>query len=431
MLRGARILLFLFFLAAAAAAAAQPCDLLIRNGFVVDPQTGRQDTLDLAIRDNRIVKIAKHIDPRKAKESLDARGMIVCPGLIDIHTHVFFGPGQGGETATGETAHGPDSAAGAEDNEYAGGSEALHPDSFSFRTGVTTVVDAGSSGWRNFETFKTRVIDHSKTRVLAFLNIVGAGMRGSPYEQDTTDMNSGPAAAVAQKYRQYVVGFKVAHYAGTSWHPIDAAVKAGTKADIPVMIDFGEHIPPMPLQELFENHLRPQDIFTHCFAQLEDREPIVDPQTGGLKPFVIQARKKGIVFDLGYGGISFVFSQAVPAVKAGFLPNSISTDLHNGASHDILDIMSQFLALGVDLPTLIRMTTLNPAQEIKRKDLGGLQQGAIADIAILSVQKGHFEFADHTGQKIAGKEKLECMWTIKDGKIVYRRSALSLRKISP
>lgn len=418
MLPGIRILLFLFFLATTASA--QSYDLLIRNGFLIDPQTHRQEILDLAIRDNRIVKIARHIDPQKAKTRIDARGMIVCPGLIDIHTHVFFGPDPHDEAAN---ANGAEPASGTEDNEYAGGSEALHPDSFSFRTGVTTVVDAGSSGWRNFEIFKRRVIDHSKTRVLAFLNIVGAGMRGNPYEQDTTDMNSRRAVATAQKYHQYIVGFKVAHYTGTSWHPIDAAVKAGIKANIPVMIDFGEHMPPMPLQQLFENHLRPEDIFTHCFAQLEDREPIVDPQTSRLKPFVIQARKKGIVFDLGYGGISFAFSQAVPAVAAGFLPNSISTDLHNGASHDILDIMAQFLALGVDLPTLIRMTTRNPAQEIKRKDLGRLQQGAIADIAILSEQKGRFEFADHTGQKLAGKEKLECVWTIKDGKIVYSRKS--------
>jgi dihydroorotase len=413
----------------AATAGAQPYTLLIKNGFLIDPASNRHDTLDIAICDNRIVKIAKHIDPRYAKKTLDAQGLIVCPGLIDIHTHVFFGPGPvgketasvGGEAPPAGKETAPASEAADGDLEYAGGPEALHPDSFSFRTGVTTVVDAGSSGWRNFETFKRRVIDHSTTRVLAFLNIVGAGMRGSPYEQDTTDMNSAPAAATAQKYRQYIVGFKVAHYAGTSWHPIDAAVKAGTKANIPVMIDFGEHLPPMPLKQLFENHLRPHDIFTHCFAQLEDREPVVDPRTNQLKPFVKPAQQKGIVFDLGYGGISFAFSQAIPAITAGFLPNSISTDIHNGATHDILDILSQFLALGVDLPTLIRMATSNPAQEINRQELGRLQQGAIADIAILREQKGHFEFADHTGQKIKGAETLQCVWTIKEGKIVYSR----------
>jgi dihydroorotase len=401
MLPRIRILALLLFVTTVAKA--QPYTLLIKNAYLIDPRSNRHDTLDLAIKGDHIAKIAKHIDPHKAKHQFDARGMIVCPGLIDIHTHVFFGA--------------------AIDLEYAGGPEALHPDSFSFKSGVTTIVDAGSSGWRNFETFKTRVIDHSKTRVLAFLNIVGAGMRGSPYEQDTTDMNSSPTARVARQYAKDIVGIKVAHYRGADWHPIAAAVKAGAIAKIPVMIDFGEHIPPMSIQELFEQHLRPHDIFTHCFAQLEDREPIVNPKTNTLKPFVKTAQQKGIVFDLGYGEISFAFSQAIPAIKEGFLPNSISTDIHNGASHDILDILSQFLAMGVDLPTLIRMTTWNPAREINREQLGRLQEGAIADIAILKIEEGHFEYTDHTGQKVSGTEKLECIGTIKDGRFVYRRKS--------
>lgn len=424
MLPAIRILTLLLFVTAAAEA--QPYTLLIKNGYLIDPGSNRHDTLDLAIKDNRIVKIAKHIDPHKAKRQFDAHGMIICPGLIDIHTHVFFAPDAAPADAKNAKAgrtdvDTPDSAIA--DLEYAGGPEALHPDSFSFKSGVTTVVDAGSSGWRNFETFKTRVIDHSKTRVLAFLNIVGAGMRGSPYEQDTADMNSGPTSKIARQYAKDIVGIKVAHYRGTSWHPVDAAVAAGVIANVPVMIDFGEHIPPMSIQELFEQHLRPHDIFTHCFAQLEDREPIVDPSTKKIKPFVRAAQQKGIVFDLGYGEISFAFSQAIPAIKQGFLPNSISTDIHNGASHDILDILSQFLAMGVDLPRLIDMATWNPAHEIGREDLGRLQEGAIADIAILKIEEGHFEFTDHTGQKISGREKLKCIGTIKDGQFVYRRKS--------
>ena len=415
MLPRLRILSLLLFVTTVAKA--QPYTLLIKNAYLIDPGSHHHDTIDLAIKDNRIAKIAKHIDPHKAKHQFDARGMIICPGLIDIHTHVFFAPDSAGGSASSA-----DAGANA-DLEYAGGPEALHPDSFSFKSGVTTVVDAGSSGWRNFETFKTRVIDHSKTRVLAFLNIVGAGMRGGPAEQDTSDMNSDPTAKMARQYEKDIVGIKVAHYRGTDWHPIAAAVKAGSIAKIPVMIDFGEHIPPMPIRELFEQHLRPHEIFTHCFAQLEDREPIVNPKTNTLKPFVKTAQQNGIVFDLGYGEISFAFSQAIPAIKDGFLPNSVSTDIHNGASHDILDILSQFLAMGVDLPTLIRMTTWNPAHEIGRPQLGRLQEGAIADIAILKIEEGHFEFTDHTGQKVSGTEKLECIGTIKDGQFIYRRKS--------
>ena len=191
MLPRLRILSLLLFVTTVAKA--QPYTLLIKNAYLIDPGSNHHDTLDLAIKDNRIIKIAKHIDPHKAKHQFDARGMIICPGLIDIHTHVFFAPDSAGGSASSA-----DAGANA-DLEYAGGPEALHPDSFSFKSGVTTVVDAGSSGWRNFETFKTRVIDHSKTRVLAFLNIVGAGMRGGPAEQDTTDMNSDPTAKMARQ----------------------------------------------------------------------------------------------------------------------------------------------------------------------------------------------------------------------------------------
>jgi dihydroorotase len=427
---GTRILSFLLFLATTAAA--QPYNLLIRNGYCIDPGSHRRDTLDIAILDNRIVRIAKHIDPHLAKKQLDARGLIVCPGLIDIHTHVFFAPDSAANAPKGAPASSPDwaaantsaaaSTADDSDLEYAGGPEALHPDSFSFRSGVTTVVDAGSSGWRNFPTFKARVIDHSKTRVLAFLNIVGAGMRGNPYEQDTLDMNGPLTAAVARRYAKDIVGIKVAHYLGTSWHPVDAAVRAGKAANIPVMIDFGEHIPPMSIRQLFEKHLRPHDIFTHCFAQLEDREPIVDPATGQLKPFVRIAQLKGIVFDVGYGEISFALSQAIPAIKAGFLPNSISTDLHAGATHDMLDILSEFLAMGVDLPAVIVMASSNPAHEIGRPKLGRLREGAVADIAVLKIQQADFEATDHLGQTITGGQKLICIWTIKDGRLVYSRN---------
>lgn len=247
-------------------------------------------------------------------------------------------------------------------------------------------------------------------------------MRGSPYEQDTSDMNSEPAAVTAKKYSKLIVGIKVAHYRGGLWHPVDAAVKAGTIAHIPVMIDFGGHLPPLSIQELFENHLRANDIFTHCFAQLRDRESVVDTITKQIKPFIKQAQQKPIIFDVGYGEISFTFKQAIPAVTQGFLPNSISTDIHVGATHDILDIMSQFLAMGVDLPQVISMTTANPAKEIKHQELGGLQKGAVADIAILAIKKGQFQFTDHTGQSIQGSQKLECIWTIRAGRIVYQHA---------
>ncbi len=189
------------------------------------------------------------------------------------------------------------------------------------------------------------------------------------------------------------------------------------------MIDFGGSNPPLSIEELFFKHLRPGDIFTHCYGQLNTREFIVDTTTKQVKPFVIEAQKKGIVFDVGYGGISFSFSQAVPAVKNGFYPNSISTDLHTGsmnnAMKDQLSVMSKFIVMGMNLQNVIKASTWNPAREIKREELGHLSVGAIADVTILNVREGKFGYFDYTGYKIEGNKKLECEMTIKGGKIVY------------
>lgn len=392
--------LLLFLLCALTRIQAQPYSLLIRGGYVIDPRTHIHDTLDIAVKDDLIARIARNIDPRQAEKVIDARGEIVCPGLIDMHTHVFYG------------TH-PDLI-------YAGGTAAVIPDNIAPREGVTTVVDAGSSGWQDFDVFKKRVIDRSQTRVLAFLNIVGAGMRGNPYEQDTCDMNDSLAAAEARKYPDVIVGFKVAHYRSGNWTPVDAAVRAGKRTGLPVMVDFGEHIPLMPIKQLFLVHLRPGDIFTHCFAQLQDREPIVNPATRTLKPFVRTARQKGIVFDVGYGDISFAFSQAIPALNSGFLPNSISTDIHRGNTRNgLLEIMDRFLAIGLDTAAVITMTTWNPAREIHHEQLGHLSEGAIADITLLRLRKGRFIFSDHTGHRVEGTQKFECVLTVRDGKIVY------------
>ncbi len=162
------------------------------------------------------------------------------------------------------------------------------------------------------------------------------------------------------------MGIKVAHYTGHDWRPVDSAVEAGRLAAIPVMIDFGGSRPALSLEELFMKHLRPGDIFTHAYANLgASREAIVDESTGAPKPFVWEARKKGIYFDVGYGGISFRFSQAIPALKQGFYPSSISTDLHassmNHAMKDQLNVLSTFLAMGMDLREVIRASTVTPA----------------------------------------------------------------------
>jgi len=219
------------------------------------------------------------------------------------------------------------------------------------------------------------------------------------------------------------VGFKLAHFKGHRWVPVEKAIKAGRIAKLPVMIDFGDNPKPLSLKDLFLNHMRRGDIFTHCFAELKGRESLVVTGTKKLKAFVWDAKKRGIIFGVGYGEISFAFSQAVPAVKAGFCPNLLSTDMHSTAigdkMKDLLNIMSKFLALGMSIQDVIETVTWNPAVEIRHEELGNISVGGIADIAILSVFNGKIEFYDHTGYKIESTKIFECDTTIKGGKIVF------------
>ncbi|MCF2502263.1 amidohydrolase/deacetylase family metallohydrolase [Dyadobacter sp. CY107] len=399
------LLILLLICSVSLAINAQTYSILIKGGTVIDPKNNLNQIMDVGIFEGKIKKVAKDIDPKEARQVVDAKGMYVTPGLIDIHGHVFFGT---------------------EPNHYlSNGLVALPPDGFTFRVGVTTIVDAGGAGWDSFSEFKKNVIFNSKTRVLSFLNIVGEGMRGGNWEQDTSDMNPELAAGVALKNRNDVVGFKVAHFMGSDWKPVDNAVKAGKLANMPVMVDFGGSTPPLPLEDLFLKHLRPGDIFTHAYTLLEGnvRETIVDEKAQKVRPFVLEARKRGIIFDVGYGGASFNYSQAIPAIKQGFYPNTISTDLHtgsmNGSMKDMLSIMSKFYVMGMDLPSVIKASTWAPAQVIQRENLGHISENAIADVAIFSMRKGNFGFYDKTGFKMDGKEKLECEMTIMGGKIVY------------
>ncbi|HEX5155164.1 MAG TPA: amidohydrolase/deacetylase family metallohydrolase [Parafilimonas sp.] len=381
----------------------QSYSIVIKDGHVIDPKNNIDAVMDVAVADGKIVDVAKNIDASKAKQVVHAKGLFVTPGLIDIHTHNFAG------------THA--------DQYLMDGTAALPPDGFTLRNGITTVADAGCSGWKTFPLFKQNIIDRSITRVLAFLNIVGEGMRGGSWEQDTEDMDSKLTANVAKANKKDVIGIKLAHFEGHDWIAADRAAEAGRLANIPVMVDFGGATPTLSIEELFSRHLRKGDIFTHCFAQLNTRESIVDTVTKKVKSFVIEAQKKGIVFDVGYGGISFRFSQAIPAIQSGFYPNSISTDLHTGsmnaAMKDLPNVMSKFLNIGMDLQAVVKATTWNPAQEIQRPELGNLSVGTEADIAIFDLREGDFGFFDYVGDKIKGNKKLECELTIRAGKIVY------------
>jgi dihydroorotase len=384
---------------------AQQFDLLIKGGHVVDPKNQVNSVMDVAIAAGKIARVATDIPATQAKKAVDAAGLYVTPGLVDIHAHVFYGT--------------------LLDSEYGGGYSSIPPDGFTFRSGVTTVVDAGGSGWRTFLEFKDQVIDRVRTRVLALLNIVGSGMRGGPVEQNLSDMDAKLTAMRIREYPEILVGVKTAHYEGPEWDPVDRAVEAGKLANVPVMVDFGRFAPERPYQELVLKHLRPGDISTHMYL---GRVPMLD-QEGKILPYLFEARRRGVIFDVGHGGGSFVFRQAVPAMKQGWIPDSISTDLHvssmNGGMKDMLNVMSKFLNLGMSLQEVILRSTWNPAKEIKRPELGNLGIGSPADLAVLSLRQGSFGFVDVDGGKLKGSQKLECELTLRDGQVVWDLNGIS------
>ncbi len=238
-------------------------------------------------------------------------------------------------------------------------------------------------------------------------------------KQDTTDMDPRATAEMAKRFPGIVVGIKTAHFRGPEWTAVDRAVEAGRLANIPVMVDFGTFRPERPYQELVGTRLRPGDISTHMYVPAA---PILD-DNGRVLPYLFAARKRGVIFDLGHGGGSFLYRQAVPAIAQGFVPDSISTDLHtesmNAGMKDMLNVMSKLLNIGIDLNDLIAMVTWHPAREIKRPDLGNLSPGMPADVAVLRLEQGRFGFVDSYGARLQGTQKLICELTVHDGLVVW------------
>jgi dihydroorotase len=385
---------------------AQEIEILLKGGHVIDPKNHIDAQLDVAIANGKILRVAGNIDADHAKKVIDAGGLYVTPGLIDIHTHVFVGSNQG----------------------FADGFSSVSPDDITLKAGITTVVDAGTSGWRNFPQFKSQVIDRSLTRVLAFLNIAGSGMTGFPSEEDINDMDARMTSLVIQQYPEIIVGVKIGHYRGSEWTPFDRALEAGRLANVPLLVEC--HLPQLPLEEILKR-MRPDDIYTHSFCVASDRTCLLDEQ-GKVRPYVLEARNKGIRFDVGHGGAMFHFAVAVPAFRQGFLPNSFGSDLHrfsmNSGMKNMLDIMSKYLNIGMTMEDIIDRATWNSALSVKREDLGNLAEGSVADVAVLSIKSGSFGFIDAGGNKMDGDRKLEAELTIRAGKIVWDLNGISAQK---
>ena len=398
-----------------ASAQAPQYDLLLKGGHVIDPGNHIDGVMDVAIAKDKIAAVAKDIPVEQAGKVVNASGLYVTPGLIDIHFHIGHGGAPLNWFAPDGRAH----------------TEPLGiPADIALQSGVTTIVDAGTAGAETFLQEKEEVIDHAKVRVLAFLNIVANGMNGG-LEQSVDEMNPKLCAETIKKYPEIIVGVKTAHYwteapwdgDHTPWAAVDRAEECGQAANVPVMFDFWPR-PERTYADLILKKARPGDIHTHVFAQ---QFPIILPD-GKLNPIMAEARARGVIFDVGHGAGSFWFRNAVPAVKQGFIPDSMSTDLHmeNFTILSMNNVMSKFLSMGVPLEDVIRRSTVNPANEIRRPELGTLSVGKEADIAVLEERHGQFSYIDCGVARMDGNVKLVARMTVRAGKIVFDPSGLSM-----
>jgi len=372
--------------------------------------------MDVAVKDGKIVRVDESVDAGEAKRVVDVSGLYVTPGLIDIHVHVYphwgdFGPKW---------------------------QASVIPDAHSFRAGVTTFVDAGTSGADHFEHFKTTFVDKSRTRVLAFINIAHAGMGDD--EQDPTQCDAQKAADVVKAHPDIAVGIKTAHYwtrqpwddVHTPWASVDKAVEAGELCGKPVMVDFWPRPPERSYPDLILKHMRPGDIHTHVFAQQFNIVTEEGPQRTNPKvaEHMWAARERGVHFDLGHGGGSFWFRNAVPALQQGWPPDSISTDLHmgsvNAAVLNTLHTASKCLAMGMPLREVVYRCTVTPAKAIRRPELGTLSVGSEADVAVLRHLDVPQSYIDCGRARFDGQGKLECAITVRAGQIVWDPAGMSM-----
>lgn len=382
---------------------AQDIDLLLKGGHVIDSKNSIDRKMDVAIKAGKIFRVAVDIPASSAKKVVDVSGLIVAPGLINMHTHVYAGSNPG----------------------FTDGTSSQLPDAFAPRAGITTVVDAGTSGWRTFLDFKAKVIDNSMTRVLAFLSIAASGYSNDKAQENIAEMDVQKTAETVNKYPDILVGVRIGRYDGTEWTPFDRASEAAKLVNKPLFVEC--HLPMYSLEDQL-NKMRAGDIMTHAFENVSERMTVVDEQ-GKVRPFVLAASKRGVLFDIGHGGGGFWFNQGIPAFKQGLWPNSFGTDEHrssmNSGMKTMLNVMSKYLNMGMTMPDIIARGSWNAAKSIKREDLGNLSEGSVADIAVLSVAKGKFGFVDSGNNKIEGDKKFEAEFTVRAGRIIWDLNGLA------
>ena len=370
-------------------------DLLLKGGRVIDPANNVDGILDVAIAGRYVSSVQKDISPQLARKVANVSGLVVTPGLIDLHAH-FYGY-------------------------YA----AVLPDAHCLSEGTTTAVDAGGAGHLTFDDFDRKIISTSKTNVFALINIAGEGMVGLP-EQDLDGMNVDLTTAKIDQRPDRIVGVKVAHYAGPGWQPLDRGVQAAENTGTYVMVDQAP-IKSRPNNEMLLKHLRPGDITTHCYGF---DKPMIDSDDK-VKPYFFEARERGVKFDVGHGAGSFSFRIAKNAIDQGFPPDTVSTDMHTASilsnQGTMPETMTKMLVLGMDLPDIIKRSTWTPALTIGHPELGNIGQTAFADIAVLEIAEGDFGLTDNgSGNRVypTGK-RIVCQMTVRNGEVVWDKNGRS------
>jgi dihydroorotase len=363
-------------------------DLILRGGRVVDPSQKLDAVTDIAFSGGKVVRIGAGLRADAETDVRDVSGRIVTPGLIDLHTHVYWG----------------------------GTSLGIDAEDFCRRSGVTTAVDTGSAGPGNFAGFRKHVIERSAVRILAYLHVSFAGIYAYSRRvmvgesEELRLMAPLDAVEVANANRDIIVGIKVrvgARASGRSGTvPLDIALEVAGEVGVPVMAHIDE--PPPSYEEVIAR-LRPGDVLTHAFRPFPN-SPV--SAQGKVKRAVIEARQRGVLFDIGHGKGSFAFKTARAMLANGFLPDTISSDVHalciNGPAFDQVTTMSKFLCLGVPFPDVVAASTVNAAFALKRPELGSLKPGSVGDATILSVNDGHFDYVDVVGEHLTGDRKIAC-----------------------
>lgn len=384
-------------------------DLLLKNAEIIDPDKKIQFKGEVAIANGLIAAVGEELGEKNAAKVIDLKGKILTPGLIDMHCHVY--------------PYIPVPSDGLYN---------INADAHMLQMGVTTVVDAGSCGWRDFLRFKENIIDKAEVRILSFLNIASGGMVNITSENSPKDFHPNVVAEIVKAFPDILVGVKTAHYWTQNpfddehpmWASVDAAEEASVLAGKPLMVDFYPNRE--RTYEKMLTHLKPGDIHTHMYAQ---QFPILD-ENRHVRDFIWEQRERGIKFDLGHGAGSFWFRNAVPAIADGHIPDTISTDLYmeniHGPALSLLHIMSKMLNCGLSLQDVIYKVTVAPATELGHPEIANLRVGSVADLAVLELQEGNFGFADCGNAKIDGTKKLSCALTVREGKIVYDPMALSM-----